>query len=81
MEGVDVRIGVTDTPKELVVDLGDGDRDAVRADIEAALAGSAAVLWLTDKDGRTIGVPAQRIAYVEIGRPDGGRTIGFAADR
>lgn len=81
MAGVDVRIGVTDTPKELVVDLGDGDRDAVRSDIEAALAGSATVLWLTDKDGRTIGVPAQRIAYVEIGRPDGGRTIGFAADR
>jgi len=81
MDGVDVRIGVTDTPKELVVDLGDADRDAVRADLDAALAGTMAVLWLTDKDGRTVGVPAQRIAYAELGRPEGGRTIGFAADR
>ena len=33
-------------------------------------------LWLTDRKGRQVGVPTDKIAYVEIGRPDD-RRIGF----
>ena len=35
------------------------------------------VLWVTDKQGRQIGVPGGKIAYVEVGAQTRGR-IGFA---
>ncbi len=74
---MDIRIGVTYTPKEIALEMPDGvTADSVKADIDAALAGDSA-LWLTDKKGRQIGVPAEKIAYVEIGSEDGNRPIGF----
>ena len=77
---MDVRIGVTYTPKELDLELGDdADADEVRSSVEAALGGHAPVLWLTDKRGRSVGVPSEKIAYVEIGSPDDGRRIGFGS--
>ena len=76
---MDVRIGVTYTGKELDIDLGaDADADAVQADVEAAVTGKSHVLWLVDKRGRRLGVPTDKIAYVEIGSPDAERRIGFA---
>jgi hypothetical protein len=74
---VDVRIGVTQAPRELTVEVPDAERDDVTARIEAALAGTSDVLWLTDKRGRQVGVPAAKLAYVEVGTPDGDRRIGF----
>jgi hypothetical protein len=74
---VDVRIGLTQTPKELEVQLGDdADADALRAQVDAALAGGS-TLWLTDRKGRQVGVPSAKLAYVEIGSPEDGRRIGF----
>jgi hypothetical protein len=74
---VDVRIGVTYTAKELDVELDDStDREQLTARIESALAGDG-VLWLTDRRGRTVGVPGTKVAYVEIGAADGDRRIGF----
>ena len=77
---MDVRIGVTYSPKELDLELEDGtDAAAVRSEVEAALgSGETGVLWLTDKRGRQVGVPVQKIAYVEIGPPGPDRRIGFA---
>lgn len=76
---MDVRIGVTYTGKELDIDLGDdADADAVQADVDAAMGGDTSVLWLTDKKGRRLGVPTDKLAYVEIGSPDAERRIGFA---
>jgi hypothetical protein len=74
---VDVRIGVTQAPRELTVEVDDDDRDDLKARVEAALSGAADVLWMTDKRGRDVGVPAAKIAYVEVGSPDGDRRIGF----
>ena len=74
---MDVRIGVTQAPRELSVEVPDDERDEVTAQIEAALAGKVDVLWITDKKGRRVGVPAAKIAYVEVGTPDGDRRIGF----
>ncbi len=76
---MDVRIGIVQTPKELEVELGeDADRDKLLADIEAALAGDA-VLWLTDRRGRRVGVPVAKVAYVEVGAPTPDRRVGFGA--
>ena len=74
---MDVRIGVSQTAKELEVELPDGvDADAVKADLDKALADGAS-FWLTDKKGRQVGVPVEKIAYFEIGAPESGRRIGF----
>ena len=74
---MEVRIGVTQTPKEIEVELSDGNRDQVMKDIEGALADEGGVLWLTDRRGRTVGVPAAKIAYIEIA-PTEDRRVGFA---
>jgi len=74
---VDVRIGLTQTPKELEVQRGDdADPDGLRKQVDAALA-DGTTLWLTDRKGRQVGVPAAKLAYVEIGSPEDGRRIGF----
>ena len=77
---MDVRIGVTQTPKEIELDLGDAaDADAVVAQIEAALGAENAVLWLTDRRGRKVGVPAAKVAYVEVDGSHEARQVGFGA--
>ncbi len=75
---MDVRIGVTQAPREISVELADDvDRSEVKTKVEAALSGAVDVLWLTDKKGRDIGVAASKIAYIEIGTTDSERRIGF----
>jgi hypothetical protein len=77
---VDVRIGVTYTGKELEVELpDDADRDQIAKQIDAAVAGDNPVLWLTDRKGKTVGVPSEKIAYVELGRAASDRRVGFGA--
>jgi hypothetical protein len=75
---VDVRIGITQSVREIELDMSDDDRDSLRKDIESALATGDTVLWLTDKKGRSVGVPAAKIAYVEIGSISDDRKVGFA---
>jgi hypothetical protein len=74
---VDVRIGLTQSPKELEVHLEDGaDPAELRKQVEAVLA-DGGTLWLTDRKGRQVGVPSEKLAYVEIGSPADDRRIGF----
>ena len=75
---MDVRIGVTQAPREINVELAaDADRDELKSRIEAALAGATDVLWITDKRGKDVAVPSAKIAYIELGSADGDRKIGF----
>jgi hypothetical protein len=77
---VDVRIGVTQAPRELGIELDDAtDRQELKAKVDAALTGAVDTLWLTDKRGREIAVASAKIAYVEVGTPDGERRIGFGS--
>ncbi len=77
---MDVRIGVTYTAKELDFELEDDtDVDKLRKQVEGALTGDDAVLWMSDKRGRSVGVPSDKIAYVEIGSPSDDRRIGFGS--
>jgi len=74
---VDVRIAVVQSPRELNLELPDDtSREDLRARIDATLADQSAVLWLSDKRGREVGVPVARIASIEIG-PGEERRIGF----
>jgi hypothetical protein len=77
---MEVRVGVTETPKEIHVELPDGtDQEKVVGDVEAALTADGGVLWLTDRKGRRVGIPAGKVAYVEIGSPSEDRRVGFAS--
>lgn len=74
---MDVRIGVTYSPKELDVEVPEGtSAEELRKHVESALADDG-VLWLTDRKGRQVGVPVSKVAYVEIGSPHEERRIGF----
>jgi hypothetical protein len=77
---LDVHIGVTYTGKEIELEMGDdADRDEVVKRVEEAVNGSGGVLWLSDKRGRSVGIPADKVAYVEIGSPGDDRRVGFGA--
>ena len=75
---MEVRIGVSQSVKELEVDLGDVDRDKTVAEITKTLAKEGATLWLTDKKGRQVGVPAAKVAHIEVGAQTEDRKVGFA---
>ena len=78
---MELRISVSHSVRDITLELDNDDkaRDATRAAVEAALAGKSEVLWLKDKRGREVAVPAEKIAFVEFGAPDGGRRLGFGA--
>ena len=77
---MDVRIGIADTSQIIEVELeNDVDRDALKSEVAAAIGGESSVLWMTDRKGKELAIPAQRIAFVEIGTADTERRIGFGA--
>lgn len=72
---IEVRIGVIDSPKELILELDDNPKDLVDK-INAASGETASLLWLTDSKGKQIAVSVAKIAYLEI-EPERNRTVGF----
>jgi Protein of unknown function (DUF3107) len=76
---VDVRIGIIQSMKELEIELDDSaDRASLEAEFGTALAAEQ-IVWLTDRKGRRVGVPAGRVAYIEIGPNSTERRVGFGA--
>lgn len=77
---MDVRIGIIQTSKELDVELGDDEsRAKILQQIESAFSEPEGVLWLTDRRGRSVGVPTAKIAWVEVGTDAEERRVGFGA--
>jgi len=74
---VEVRIGVQHATRELVIDSGEST-EAITEAVSAALAGKTEILSLEDERGRRVVVPADKLAYVEIGEPES-RRVGFGA--
>jgi hypothetical protein len=73
---VEVKIGVQNSGRELVVESGQ-TADEVTALVDAAVTGGG-TLSLTDDKGRRVVVPVAALAYVEIGEPSV-RKVGFGA--
>mgnify|MGYP003453466592 FL=1 len=71
---MEVKIGVSDSPRELVFNSSDSP-EVVEHEIKTALADSA-VLSLTDDKGRRFLVQTAKVSYVEIGAADT-RRVGF----
>lgn len=74
---MDIKIGVTDSPRELVVSSSEAPADVEKA-VASALSGKSDVLNLTDEKGRKYLISAARITYVEIGTADT-RRVGFSS--
>ena len=75
---MEIRIGVTYSPKEIEIDLDDDlAGDALVEQITSSVGDENAMLWLTDRKGRRVGIPTAKLAYVEIGAPRGDRRVGF----
>ncbi|SCK32023.1 DUF3107 domain-containing protein [Streptomyces sp. WMMB 322] len=73
---MEVKIGVQHAPREIVFESKQSPEE-VESAVSAALAGSGSnMLNLADEHGRRILVPADRVAYVEIGEHSG-RKVGF----
>ncbi len=73
---MEVKIGVADSPRELVVSSVDSP-EQVEALVTDVLSGKQSLLSLADDKGRRYLVPAAKVAYVEIG-PSDSRRVGFA---
>jgi len=74
---VEVKVGISDSPRELVFN-SDQTPEQVEHLIKAALAnGDEDVLSLMDDKGRRFLVQTAKVAYVEIGAADV-RRVGFA---
>jgi hypothetical protein len=80
MAKVEVRIGVSQVPREIEVDLADGTTvEELAARVEKAVSSGSGVLWLTDRRGRQVGVPAAKLAYIELDTAAESRRVGFGA--
>jgi hypothetical protein len=73
---MEVRIGVVHTAKELTFET-DAEPDAIISTLEDAIKNGAALVWLEDGKGRKVGVPADKVGYVELVVDDGSRKVGF----
>jgi hypothetical protein len=74
---VEVKIGVVYSAKELSIELDGGKADEIVSTVEDALKGGAPVIWLTDKKGRRVGVPTDKVAYIEVAEEDTAHRVGF----
>ena len=70
---MEVKIGVQHATRELVIDTELSSDDVEKA---VAAASEQGRLTLTDAKGRRVIVPADKLAYVEIGSPTVGQ-VGF----
>ena len=79
---MEIRIGVVYSPKELLIELADGKDGKKAADeavsaIEAALEKGGGLVWLVDAKGRRVGVPTDKLAYIEVLGDDEKVRVGF----
>lgn len=72
---MNARIGIANTDKliEIVVD----NAKTFKKEIESVIAEDG-MGWFTDTRGRSVGIPARNVAFVELDDSDGGQTVGFA---
>lgn len=74
---IEIRIGVHDSPKEISLELEESSEDLIKR-FNEVLAGTGTVLWMTDRRGKQIGIPATKVSYIEIDPEMSLKSVGFA---
>lgn len=69
-----VRIGISTTDKLLEIEVDDPDK--FREEMERAVS-EGGLGWFTDSKGRTVGIPARSVAFIEMEDSGDQRTVGF----
>ncbi len=73
-----VRIGISES-REIEIDV--DDEPAFRESVGSAFSdGGTRMLWVTDTKQRSVGIPVDKIAYVEIESEGDKRSVGFASE-
>lgn len=75
MPAMRVRIGISHTDK--LVELDVDDVDSFKKEMERAVRGDS-LGWFTDSKGRSVGIPASNVAFIEIEDADAAPSVGFA---
>ncbi|NUP49195.1 MAG: DUF3107 domain-containing protein [Catenulispora sp.] len=73
---MEIKIGIQHSARELSL-----ESNLTAAEVEAAIAAAlkdGGLLILVDEKDRKVLVPAEKIAYIELGEPTG-RRVGFGA--
>jgi len=70
-----VRIGIANTGKVIEIEM--ADEKSFRSEMDDVVE-KGGLGWFTDTKGRSVGIPAGSIAYVQIDETDGGHSVGFA---
>lgn len=73
---MEVKIGISDSPRELIVNSVQTP-DEVEKIVSGAIGATDGVVSLVDEKGRKFLIQASKVAYVEIGAVSGGK-VGFA---
>tara|TARA_Y100001949_G_scaffold167634_1_gene165506 strand:+ start:307 stop:582 length:276 start_codon:yes stop_codon:yes gene_type:complete len=76
---VEIRIGIMNVARELTLEVDDDVAEKLKSESESASDGSSKMLWITDREGREVGVSMAQLGYIEFGAT-GDRRIGFATD-
>jgi hypothetical protein len=75
---MEIKIGVVNMHKELTCTIKDRERlEGFLQQISSAISEQSSMIWLEDDTGRRVGVPSDKLAYVEI-EGDRERRVGFA---
>jgi hypothetical protein len=74
---VDIKIGITNSPREITFETAQTAEDIEKA-VSDALSSKSTHLALTDDKGRRFIVPVASLAYVEVGSEEA-RRVGFVA--
>jgi hypothetical protein len=78
---MEVVFGVQGIDRSIKVDLPEDEVAALRKRLEEVFSEGATgqIVWITDGDGRVLGVPVDKLAYIELGADRAGRRVGFDA--
>lgn len=73
---MEIRIGVIHSPKEITIET-DDPQDKLAKRIEDSLNKDTSLLWLEDNKGKRVGIPCNKLAYVEMDPQSEPRSVGF----
>jgi UPF0288 family protein (methanogenesis marker protein 3) len=77
---VEIRIGLGDAMREIEVEMDEGtDQAKVIDEFSKAQAAKESLWWLTDRKGKKVGVPVDKILFIEVGPNKEQRKVGFSA--
>jgi hypothetical protein len=71
-----VKIGIVDADR--VVEIETDDPEALKKTIDSAFASDTPMLWFEDTKKRLVGIPRDKLAFLEIEQESDSRSVGFA---